>query len=69
MVLTGKGRDLFYRALERKTIFTMLQYEYSVQAMVKKADGTYADQVITHGVAVRIDGDQLSQFPELIERL
>lgn len=69
MVLTSRGRELFFKALKRKTIFTMLQFEYSVQAQVKKADGGFSDQIIQHGVAVRIDGDQLSQYPELIQRL
>ncbi len=69
MVLTKKGRTLFLRSLEKKTIFTTLQFSYSVQAVVRKGDGSFADQKIEHGIAVRLDGDQLSQFPDLIHRL
>jgi hypothetical protein len=69
LVLTSKGRYIFYKALEKKMIFTTLQFEYSVQAVVRKADGSFADQIIQHGIAVRIDGDQLSKYPELIYRL
>ena len=68
LVLTSKGRELFYTALARKTIFTTLQFQYSVQAVIKKADGTYSDQVMNHGIAVRIDGDQLAGHPRLIKR-
>lgn len=66
LVLTSKGRKLFSKALERKTLFTTLQFKYSIQAVIRKADGSYADQVISHGIAVRIDGEQLSNYPELI---
>lgn len=68
MVLTSKGREIFYRALATKNIFTTLQFEYSVQAVIRKADGTFADQLIKHGIAVRIDGDQLAKYPNLIQR-
>ncbi|MBC7371218.1 MAG: hypothetical protein H7326_06620 [Bdellovibrionaceae bacterium] len=68
-VLTGRGRVLFLKALERRTLFLTLQFQYSVQALIRKADGTLGDQVITHGIAVRIDGDQLSKYPHLIRRL
>jgi hypothetical protein len=66
MVLTSLGRNLFRTALSKRSLFTTLQFDYSVQAVVSKADGTFADQTINHGIAVRIDGDQLSQYPELI---
>jgi hypothetical protein len=69
MVLTPKGRQLLYRVLERKTIFTTLQFEYSVQAVVRRADGSFGDQLIRHGIAVRIDGDQLSKYPGLISKI
>ena len=67
-VLTGRGRQLFLRALERRALFITLQFQYSVQAVIRKADGTFGDQVISHGIAVRIDGDQLSKFPQLLRR-
>ena len=68
ILLTRQGRHLFYSALAQNKIFTTLQFEYAVQAVVKHADGSFTDQVIRHAIAVRIDGDQLSKFPELIHR-
>jgi hypothetical protein len=68
-VLTNKGRALFLTAIVRKTLFTTLQFQYTVQAMVRKADNSFGDQSITHGIAVRIDGDQLAKYPGLIQRL
>lgn len=68
LVLTRRGRYVFYDAIQRKTIFTTLQFNYEVFAVIRTADGTFKDQVIKHGIAVRLDGDQLSQFPELIKR-
>lgn len=67
MVLTSKGRYLFLASVERRTLFTTLQFMYSVQAVVRKADGSFKDQVIEHGMAVRIDGGLLSQYPNLIK--
>ncbi|MBC7741840.1 MAG: hypothetical protein H7061_06570 [Bdellovibrionaceae bacterium] len=66
MTLTKKGRLLFYKALNNKTIFTTLQFYYTIQAVARKADGTFADQTLKYGIAVRIDGDQLSNYPQLI---
>ena len=68
LVLTKNGRSIFYQALAAKNIFTTLQFEYSVQAVIRKADGTFADQLIKHGIAARIDGDQLAGYPKLIKR-
>lgn len=68
LVLTSKGRKLFYHALTNKTIFTTLQFSYTIQAVILTADGHYLDQTINHGIAVRIDGEQLSMYPELIQR-
>ena len=67
MVLTAKGRKLFKKAMKAKSLFTTLQFDYKVQAVVRKADGSFADQIIHHGVAVRIDVEQLGKYPELIE--
>ena len=67
MMLTKKGRQLFYMALKHKTIFTTLQFQYSIQAVIRHADGTFTDQIINHGIAVRIDGDQLSAYRNLIQ--
>jgi hypothetical protein len=66
MVLTSKGRSLFINSIQRKTLFTTLQFAYSVQAVVRIADGTFKDQLIEHGIAVRIDGELLSQYPNII---
>ena len=66
MILTSQGRFLFLSALERKTIFTTLQFSYSFAGVVKLADGTYRDQMIQHGIATRIDGAQLGDFPNLV---
>lgn len=68
IILTQQGRLIFYDSIDKKTLFTTLQFEYKVQGFVRKADGTFGDQIINHGVAVRIDGGQLSKFPELINR-
>jgi hypothetical protein len=68
-VLTSKGRMFFLKALERKTLFTTLQFDYEVQALIRLADGSFQDKVIHHGVAVRIDGAQLAKFPRLIRRV
>jgi hypothetical protein len=68
-VLTDKGRTLFLKSIERKMLFTTLQFSYSIQAMVRLANGGLGDQMILHGVAVRIDGDQLSKYPRLIREL
>ncbi len=68
ILLTRQGRHLFYSALAQNKIFTTLQFQYSVQAVLRHADGTFADQLIKHGIAVVINGDQLSKFPQLISR-
>jgi hypothetical protein len=68
LILTPKGRSVFLGALARKTIFTTLQFEYEIQAVIKLADGSFKDQSVQHGMAVRIDGDQLSNYPQLINR-
>ena len=68
LILSRKGRKIFYKALESKVIFTTLQFQYSLQAVVRKADGKYADQVVQHGVAAVIHGGQLSRYPGLIRR-
>jgi len=68
-VLTSKGRMFFLKSLERKTLFTTLQFDYEVCALVRLADGSFQDRVIKHGVAVRIDGSQLAKFPKLIRRV
>lgn len=69
IVLTSKGRTFFLKAIQRRTLFTTLQFEYVLQAVVRRADGSFVDQAVTHGVAVRIDGEQLAQFPQLINPL
>lgn len=67
LVLTPKGRKAFLRSIDSHMLFVTLQFEYSIQAMIRRADGSLGDQVINHGIAVRIDGEQLAKFPELIQ--
>lgn len=67
MVLTPRGRRFFINSLEKKTMFTTLQFYYTVDAVRKVADGSLRDQEIQHGIAVRIDGGQLRNFPDLIK--
>ncbi len=67
--LTSNGRYLFAKAIRHKLLFTTLQFNYTIHAVRLKADGTYEDIEIQHGIAVRIDGDQLSNYPHLIQRL
>lgn len=69
IVLTSKGRTFFLKAIQRRTLFTALQFEYTLHAVVRRADGSFGDQQVNHGVAVRIDGEQLSKFPQLINPL
>jgi|GEM_PF-3259783 len=68
LALTSQGRAVFLSALLRKTIFTTLQFDYEIQAVIRLANGSFQDQSIHHGIAVRIDGDQLSQYPQLIHQ-
>lgn len=60
------GRMAFLRAIEKRMLFTTLQFEYEIQAVVRLSDGTFKDQIVKHGVASRIDGDQLANYPDLI---
>ncbi|MGZ3769140.1 MAG: hypothetical protein ACXVCP_06735 [Bdellovibrio sp.] len=69
IVLTSKGRTFFLKAIQRRALFTALQFEYTLYAVVRRADGSFGDQQVNHGVAVRIDGEQLSKFPQLINPL
>jgi hypothetical protein len=66
-ILTGRGRQIFLKAIEHRTLFATLLFQYTVQAMIRKADNSLADQSITHGIAV--DGDQLAKYPHLIQKL
>lgn len=68
IVLTSKGRSLFYDAIENKLLFMTLQFEYSVAGVIRNGEGSFVNQTVTHGIAVRIDGEQLAQYPELIQR-
>lgn len=67
--LTNNGRYLFAKAIKHRLLFTTLQFEYTLQAVRLRADGKYEDTEITHGIAVVIDGDQLADYPKLIQRL
>lgn len=69
LVLSSKGRSMFFKALKNKTLFMTMQFEYKVMGVVELADGSYKDQEINHGVGVRIDGEQLAKYPQLINPL
>ena len=69
ILLTGKGRKLFYKSLEGRTIFTTLQFIYTVDAMIRTATGGLERAERTHGVAARIDGGQIADYPQLIHIL
>lgn len=66
MDLTKFGRKTFLKAIEKKALFTTLQFEYSIDAVVRTSDGSFVPRTITHGVAARIDGAQLAEYPDLI---
>jgi hypothetical protein len=67
--LNNNGRYVFAKSIQNKLLFTTLQFNYSIQAVTSKADGSYADMDAVFGIAVRIDGDQLSQYPQLMQFL
>ncbi len=67
--LTNNGRYLFAKAIRHKLLFATLQFSYSIHAVRLRANNTYEDIEISHGIAVRIDGEQLSQYPHLIQKL
>ena len=54
LVLTPKGRNVYLDSVQNQTMFTTLQFEYSVQGVILEADGKYQDEVIKHSIAARI---------------
>lgn len=66
--LTAKGRKMFLRAVKAKSLFTTLQFEYTIDAFFKKPDGGYGQNLYQFGIAARIHGEELSGYPELIQR-
>ena len=67
--LTNNGRYLFKKSIKHRLLFATLQFQYTIQAVRLLADGKYQDTEITHGIAVVIDGDQLADYPRLIQTL
>lgn len=63
LVFTKIGRKTFLRSLEKKMLFTNLNFEYEFEAVVRRADGSFEDRFVKHGVAARIDGNQIAKFP------
>jgi hypothetical protein len=69
LILTKKGIKLFYKALKSKNLFTVLQFQYDVDGVINDGNGHFQPQKVTHGVAARIDGSQIADFPNLIKKL
>ena len=65
-VLTPKGRSAFLKAIQKKALFTTLQFDYTVDAFVQLPDGGYEIRQFTHGVGALVDGAMLAEFPHLI---
>lgn len=68
MVLTERGRSVFKRAMNNRSLFTTFQFTYQFSGFARLPDNTFREQMITHGIAARIDGDQLAKFPQLFSR-
>lgn len=62
--LNSLGRRVFLRQVRQRVALTM-QYEYTVDAFIRKADGSLASEAIHLGIAVRIGGEELKAHPEL----
>lgn len=69
MVLTERGRTVFLRAMKNRGLFATFQFTYQFSGFARLPDNTFREQLITHGLAARIDGDQLAKFPQLFSRL
>lgn len=68
MVLTDRGRSIFRRSIDNRMLFTTFQFNYEFLGFARLPDGSFREQTISHSIAVRIDGDQLADHPELISR-
>ncbi|QDK39276.1 hypothetical protein [Bdellovibrio sp. NC01] len=68
LTLTPRGRSLFLKSIDRKALFLTLNFKYSILGVAKRADNSFADQTITHAVAVRIDGGELVNSHAVIWR-
>lgn len=68
MILTERGRSVFRRAMNNRSLFTTFQFTYQFSGFARLPDNTFREQLITHGLAARIDGDQLAKFPQLFSR-
>lgn len=68
LTLTPRGRTLFLKALSRNALFLTLSFKYSVWGAARRADGGFADQMITHAVAVKIDAGELVRDGAVILR-
>lgn len=69
VLLSDFGRKAFLTDIHKQRIFLTLQFEYTILAVIKKADGTFQDQQIVLSVAGLIHGEQLAPYPEQIETL
>lgn len=67
IILTSVGRNLFLTSIDRKALFLTLNWIYRFQGFVKLPDGQFALTEIEHGVAAKISGDELSEFPQLLD--
>ena len=61
MVLTERGRTVFKRAMKNRSLFTTFQFTYEFSGFARLPDNTFREQVIAHGIAARIDGEQLAK--------
>lgn len=68
LVLTPKGKNIFLSSLARKTVFATLHFDYQIQVVQRMGDNSFKDETLSFGLAVVIDGDQLSHYPQLINR-
>lgn len=68
MVLTERGRKVFRRSVRNKMLFTTFQFTYQFSGFARIPDNTFREEVITHSIAARIDGDQLAKYPQLFKR-
>lgn len=68
LLLNLRGRNAFRDAVRKKKVFLHLQFEYTVKAFTKNAAGGLDNFDLTHGIAARISGEQLSKVPDLLKK-
>ena len=62
--LNNAGRRVFLKQILERVVMSH-QYEYTVSGFIKQADGTFAPQQTTYGLAAVIGGGELRNFPQL----